>query len=357
MSLSAVIDSIRRKKPRRLAIIGVAKNCGKTTTFNALARALDDLPLGMVSVGIDGESEDMLIGTFKPSVPIHQGQWIASAKSALVSSSARFVYLDDLGFSTPMGSVHIARARASGEVVLAGIRHAADLMEVLVRMEGLMDPGGLILIDGAYGRTIAASSHISDAVIVSTGAVLSSSIRRIVEETVDKIERLLLPSLSLAWHRALFSEAMARGRALLGGQNGEMRALSSPSALLALSRDREGWDETVGAIAIPGLVTDGILDALLTHATVDATGLPRTLIVRDGTVLHTSSSRLRRFRKRGWGLLVSKEISVLGVSINPTSPTGAQVDAIALRDALSRSLPEGLVLFDPTRGLAATPAP
>ena len=43
--------------PGRCALVGVAKNCGKTTTLNALARRQRELGrvVGLISIGVDGE--------------------------------------------------------------------------------------------------------------------------------------------------------------------------------------------------------------------------------------------------------------------------------------------------------------
>src|SRR5690554_2852378 len=79
---------------RRLAVVGVAKNCGKTTTLNALIEKHRDRPVGLVSVGIDGEQSDVLLGTEKPAIVVEEGHWVVSAEQALSRSTAPLEYVE-----------------------------------------------------------------------------------------------------------------------------------------------------------------------------------------------------------------------------------------------------------------------
>ena len=82
----------------RLALVGVAKNCGKTTTLNYLlgSGVCSGRVVGLVSIGIDGESADLLIGTKKPPIHVAAGQWVLPATTtsgsyARISSHSRGV--------------------------------------------------------------------------------------------------------------------------------------------------------------------------------------------------------------------------------------------------------------------------
>jgi hypothetical protein len=328
----------------RLAIVGVAKNCGKTTTLNALLAHLANKPVGLLSIGIDGEPEDMLVGTPKPSIIVREGHHVITAQGALESSSARVEYVASLGFSTPMGEVVLAKVRDPGAVLLAGLRHRGDLLAGLE----LLESHGVeaTLIDGAYGRTMAAHADISDGFILSTGAILSSSVEEIVAHTMMLVDSLTLPQPNQPWQQRLLEQTLEEQRALLGTPSGEVQALPMNSALLGLSRGRHLWTKQYTAIAIPGLVSDRVIEELLA---LDDT--PRTLLVADGTALKASRKLVERLRNQ-WEIRAMARSNLRAISYNPTSIAGLGVDAESLARALREQLSQRGVdarVFDPEK--------
>src|SRR5699024_10486695 len=121
--------------------------------------ALKTRTVGMVSVGIDGETKDVLLGSEKPAIWAGAGDWLVTARDALLKSSAQVEYVENLGFSTPLGEVFCARVVQPGEVVLGGLRHRADLLKSCQILES--HGVDLVLIDGAYARTVAAGGGAS----------------------------------------------------------------------------------------------------------------------------------------------------------------------------------------------------
>lgn len=329
---------------RRLALVGVAKNCGKTTTLNYLLSCgvCDGRTVGLVSIGIDGESADLLIGTKKPPINVVAGQWVVTARDALAKSSARIEYVASLGFSTPLGEVVAGRVIEGGTIVLAGMRHAGDLAEAVEVLEA--HGVDLVIIDGAYGRTVAARSQISDAIIVSTGAVLSEQLDVICTRTVRLIERLAAPAVEANWQRSLIERAIAEDRSLLGGEAIAPIELPASSALVGLRDAGALWTEQVQAIAVPGLVSDSVVEHLLA-----VNDVRRTLLVPDGTVLQVSRRLMRRFLRR-WEIRALHSACILAVSVNPTGVQGQQVDSDALIDGLRERLRmrwSQVAVFDP----------
>jgi hypothetical protein len=325
----------------RLAIVGLAKNCGKTTTLNAISRHLhaQARTVGLLSIGIDGETSDVLIGTPKPPVVVSEGQLVVTADKALTVSSAGWEWRESLGIRTPLGEVVLATCTAPGELVLGGLRHRAD---VLLATRRLRENGAThILIDGAYGRMVAAAPQISDATILSTGAVLSAQADELARLTSLVIDKLELPAVGDSAARRLGEQAVESGSVLVGTQ--ASRAFTSSSALLGLQRERELWTIDSDVIAIPGLVSDGVVDELL------ALPNPGILVVPDATALHCSGRRFRKLTER-WRVRVLEPVEVLGVALNPTSVTGVRVDPMDVADRLLQEHPH-LTVFDPAHGL------
>lgn len=332
----------------RLALVGVAKNCGKTTTLNFLlgSPACAERRVGLVSVGIDGESADLLIGTKKPPIYVERDHWVVTARDALARSSARVEYVESLGFSTPLGEVLVGRVLEPGTIMLAGVRHRGDLHKGIDMLE--KHGVDLVIIDGAYGRTVAAKAGLSDALVVSTGAVLSSDVDEICEETAQLVDRLALEPAELTWQRKLLAKAITEKRCLLGGERIEPVELPMKSALLGLRRAGTLWTDMVEAIAIPGLVSDSVIEHLLA-----AGGAGRVLLVPDGTVLQASARLFARLERR-WQVRGLNSARILAVSINPSSVQGHRVDADALAAKLGERWSQ-FCIFNPLHS-AATPA-
>jgi hypothetical protein len=324
----------------RVAVIGVAKNSGKTTTLNTLigARASEPSPFGLVSVGIDGESVDALLGIEKPTLWLPEGTLIASAHRALEASKARFEYLEPLDFSTPLGETVVARVRQAGDVLLAGMRHRGDVRGACDRLE---DWGaGRVFIDGAYDRMSAASGEVAGGVILSTGAILGARVETIVEKTRPWMERIQLPEAEAAT-RSLIDQALKTEAVWARWSDGE-ETRSTGSALRGLDAlpRSEGHLED---LAIPGLVSDSVVDSLLTLRAESGVDRP-TLTLRDPTVFRLDPETWHRL-KSAWELRVASSTTLLGVAINPTGIRGERVSRRALAEGLSAHC--NCPVFDP----------
>lgn len=323
----------------RLAIVGVAKNCGKTTTLNALlARRRGPMP-ALLSIGIDGEAEDMIMGTWKPPISVVEGQWLVTAQTAAERSTARLEYIRSLDVVTPLGELFICRARTAGEVVLAGLRHRR---EILGAIEALQEEGWeIVWVDGAYGRVAGAHPSVSRAVVVATGAIVAGSVKGVVERTADLITRLALEEVEEEEHRAAILMSQAEERCYLVDDERGLVALSVRSALVGFNEIRKAWSQSTIGIAIPGLISDGVAQQLL------ALGSGHRLLIPDGTALHLESGLWRRLKKR-WEIRVEKTIPVVGISYNPASISGPGLDDGELQEALAKRWPE-TVIFNPAR--------
>ncbi|RDV37332.1 hypothetical protein DV096_15265 [Bradymonadaceae bacterium TMQ3] len=332
-------DGERWWESGRLAVVGVAKNCGKTTTLNALIARQRGRAVGLVSVGIDGEQSDVLLGTEKPAIVVGEGHWVVSAERALSRSTAPLEYVRALGVSSPLGEVMVARARGEGEVVLAGLRHRGDVSEALDALEGLgAEP---VFVDGAYGRVVGAHPEVAGAIVMSTGAVVGQTVQEVVRRTFDVVDRLTLPVVEGGIWRDALTCAQREQRAYLVEEDGELRELPHASGLVGLSQGRKLWRKSTAGVVVPGLVSDRVLEELLAVGTQRR----RMLVVGDGTALHPSGTLWRRFR-RSWEVRVGHTSRLMALTYNPSSITGAQLDARALRQGLEARWPQ-VPVFNP----------
>lgn len=321
----------------RLAIVGVAKNCGKTTTLNALLKMRRGPMPGLLSIGIDGEAEDVLFGTSKPSINVVSGQWLVTAQLAAQRSTARLEYIRSLNAVTPLGELFICRARTAGEVLLAGLRHRQEVIEAI---QALNEEGcQAVWIDGAYGRVAGAHPSVTQAVVVSTGAIVAPSVEAVVEHTEDLISRLILTEAKEELHQEALLMSKEQGRCVLIDSKRGAIALPTRSALLGLSKLRQQWSKSAKGLAIPGLISDRVAQELL------ALGSGYTLLIPDGTVLHLDRRLWRRLQK-SWNVRVQKTIPVVAMSFNPSSISGPGLDNKQLGQALMQRWP-ALTVFNP----------
>jgi hypothetical protein len=232
------------------------------------------------------------------------------------------------------------------------MRHAGDLQEATAVLEA--HGVDLVVIDGAYGRTVAARSELSDAIIVSTGAVLSDDVEEVCSSTVALVDRLALEVVEPGWQSDLLEAAIAADRCLLGGPSIAPIELASPSALLGLKGAGALFGDQVAGVAVPGLVSDSVIEELFAVPGRDSQA-GRTLLVPDGTVLQASAGLLRRL-ERSWRIRAASSARVVAISINPSGVQGNQIDAESLRNLLLEALGERwpkLSVFNPLHSKAA----
>lgn len=325
---------------RTVAIVGCSKNTGKTTTLNqvmgGLAGALD--PIGILSIGIDGEDTDFWLGVPKPGIHVAPGTLAATTEDALKASTARFQVLQSTGVMTPLGELVLARTEAPGDLMLAGIRHKADLRLVV---DGLVRQGACrVLVDGSYQRLAAADPDVSQGVILSTGAVVGDTMAEVVERTREILERLRVPETGDESARALFREAVDLGVPLIRFEDGRIMPLEGDER----EDDPREVETGHGAVtaAIPGAVTDRWIVALL-----DRFRGPIHLLATDPTRLFASGPVLRRFAVAGGELTVIRKVRLLALTVNPTRVTGPSLprdELLAAVASLARSTP--VFMFD-----------
>ncbi len=167
-----LIEDIEARRPRVVAFVGLAKNCGKTTALNHVAAGYRaaGVRLGLTSAGRDGEATDAVTRQSKPRVPVWPGVLLATARESLAEATAPWRLVEQTGLPTAMGPLAIVEATGEGIAELAGPVTLAQCRPVL---DGLLRAGaGRVLLDGALDRLAVAAPAVSDAVVLAAGAVL-----------------------------------------------------------------------------------------------------------------------------------------------------------------------------------------
>jgi hypothetical protein len=314
-----------------VAIVGMAKNSGKTTTLNWLLERVvaSGRTVGLVSVGVDGEAVDAVTEEDKPAIRLPAGHWMATAASAFSRSEPRFEFVRQLGFSTPMGEAFVASTLAAGDVLLAGMRHRRD---VVAARDALVECGAdVVFVDGAFGRSAAADGRVAGGVVVSTGAVVGRTPDEIVSATRPLVEQCGL--------NAPDDEAIVRlgGRAVTSEKlvvraGGESIELEESTALLGLEAVRDRFGDDLEALALPGAVTDRVVEELVAFPSG-----PRTLVAASPAAFQTSAEAWATLTDSGWQLRVAHPVSLLGITANPVAPDGGALEGERLVDELAQA--------------------
>jgi hypothetical protein len=361
---------------RRLALVGLAKNTGKTEALAALLRELERerRRVGVTSVGRDGEERDVIDSRIeKPRVRLPAGSIVATTDTLLRASVIPHELLEDTGVRTPLGTVLIARVTSSppgpaGAIEVAGPSTAAGMRAVSDAM--LAYGAEQVLIDGAVDRRAASSPDVADGLIMSTGAVLDSDIAEVVSKTRDAVDLVRLPSVddgSEAGRRlrelaetgtgtggaADSDEAASGGKAANGtrasvlvGEDFEPVALPPR---FVLSGDDEQIAEMLEAnpnarwLIVAGALPDAFLRGLLHPLRRRRREL--VLVVSDPTRVFLSERGPEWYRRQGVQLQTLNAIELQAITVNPVAPQSHRFGSAQLRALMEEAIPD-VPVFD-----------
>lgn len=332
---AALFDATVAPGVRRLAVIGLAKNVGKTVTLGALATeaAARGLTLGLCSTGRDGERQDAVTELPKPAIQAPQGALVTTTEDALGEGAATIETLERLPFATPFGQVLVGRVTRAGTVLLIGPGSASRLRLALEVMESR--GACLCLVDGSLDRLAAAAPGVTEAAVVSTGAALGPTPLDVARQTDLSLDVLRLPGLPPGTLRDRTSEALDHGAAvtLLEGDGLVPRGLGLATAAGAFADILAELRPATHAVVLGGALPAGLL-----RAAANEPGLASRLrfVVRDATRVFPEPLDWRRFRRQGGTVEVLHPLRVQAVTCNPWSPTGLSLPASELWREVAR---------------------
>lgn len=347
----------------RLALIGLAKNAGKTTAANHLLAALlqqghyAPRELALTSLGLDGEAVDAMTGLPKPRYVPAAGVLVVTALELLRQAEregARVEYLRKLPGRTALGPVALARILHPGQVVIAGPTLLRDVRSALDAAQAL--GARLGIIDGAINRTGAAAPAVSDACIVCTGASVAATPELVARRTVDVLRRLSVQRSS--WADAYRKQAPRARVSLFMSDKREQPLISfSETDRIAEPGNEASWiarqagENRHAVFFLHGALTEELSRALLAQ---QAGYNDAELVVEDGTKIFCHAVVLQRLAERGLDVRVAAPIRLLALTINPFTPEYTCTPALLL-DALAKALPqdERLPIFDVVSGVGS----
>jgi hypothetical protein len=321
---------------RSLALVGLAKNTGKTVTLAAILaeHAAGGRPVGVTSIGRDGERHDVIDTRIeKPSVRLQAGDLLASTGVLLRASGLAHERIERTGVRTPLGEVVLARLSEPGAVEVAGPSAAADVRDLAARM---LDLGAeQVLIDGAIDRRAASSPTVADGLVMATGAVLGEDIEEVVSKTRDAVDLVRLPAAS---------ERGAQDSSTSGDEESvtlDRRLVlnAEPTEIAVLLREHPG----ASSFAIEGALGERFLEGLLA-ARRERAKRELKIVVDDPTKVFLSRRGPRWYQRQGLSIEVLRRIELKAITVNPHAPQSHRFDSRVLCELIATAVPDVPVL-------------
>lgn len=323
---------------RSVSIVGLEKNTGKTETLNFILRNLADTPkcVAITSIGIDGETTDLVTRTPKPEITVFPRMLFTTAEKLFLQKRFPAEILDLSDKETIFGRLVTARAMSKGKVLLSGAADTFSLRKIIERNSEL--GADLTIVDGALSRLSLASPATTDAMVLATGAALSSNIDTLVRKTKFICQMIGLDEFQEAG--SIEADELQNGVYFL--QNGKLHSLGLNSALAisTIDKDQLASLRESRKIFIIGILSNKILEFLIERKLAKNT----ILVVKDFSTIFITSMVYNMFCKLGGKIEVLKRTNLIAITVNPTSPTGIVLNSELLQARLAEAT--GVEVFD-----------
>ncbi|SDK87353.1 lysine 5,6-aminomutase reactivase subunit KamB [Natronincola ferrireducens] len=330
-----LMDLIRYKY-KTVSVVGMAKNAGKTVTFNRLLEeaAEKNILLGLTSIGRDGEGQDLVTGTEKPTIYVMENTIVATTEDCLLRSEAKLEILEVTDYATAMGRVIICRVKSSGILEIAGPDTNAEIKEVAMKM--MYYGAEIVLIDGAINRKTAASPAITEATILATGAVVSRDIHKVVQETLHQVDLFNLSPLEDDMMALLIDSLLEDKAYSIVNNKGEVKRLDIKTAINGGTVIGRALEEDSAYVILSGSLVKKTLEDIMT-----VTDLYKnvTFVVKDATKIFIGPQDWKFFIKRGFNIKVAEKINTLVATLNPYAPQGYQFNPKDFYQRMKETLP------------------
>jgi hypothetical protein len=330
---------------RRLALVGLAKNTGKTVAMTTTLRELAARGerVGVTSIGRDGEARDVIDDRIeKPAIHLTEGSLVATTDLLLTASGIAHERVEQTGLRTALGEIAIARLLADGEIEVAGPATVRDVRAVAEAMEAL--GAERVLIDGALDRRAAASPAIADGVVVSTGAALHRDPVEVTRRTRAAVDLLTLPLVADATVREL---AASLGSSALVTPDGETIPFEERIALDGSDAEVEALlrrAPAAGHVVVAGALCEPFLEQLL-RALKAQSGRELTIVVNDGTCVFLRQRERDWYGRQGIAIEALAPIVLHAITVNPVAPLSHRFDSHVLPRLISEAIP-GVPVLD-----------
>lgn len=193
----------------------------------------------------------------------------------------------------------------------------------------------LILIDGAIDRKSIASPDTSDAIILSTGAVISRKLNKVVEETAHIVNLYRTPELEDGSAREAIENNNFDDKIMLVDDSGNIKKLDLVTGLGSAKEINGEISEDTRYIYIPGAFTNSVI------SDISLKNLKQVrFILKDPTKIFINVRDWGIYRKKGLRVNVLKNIEIAAITVNPWAPAGYTFDNRFLLEEMKKAIPD-----------------
>ena len=332
------------KNHKVFSFIGMAKNVGKTTTYNYVIKNLQSkFTIGITSIGRDGENKDILTQLPKPKIFVSEGNLLATAKESLDRSEVQYEVLKTTDINTPLGNIILIKVHGSGNIELSGPSIVKHMRKITDDLKSL--GAELVLIDGAFDRKSFASPIIAEATILATGAALSHDIDEVIHQTVFSLQKLSSPVLTDPVAHNLITQFFKTHKAGIMDKENQIKAFPVLTALNATKSIIRSIRLSTKHILIKGIVSSTLLREIIMR-NLNCSSF--SIIAEDGTKLFITPELYAEFYSRGGRIYTLNPINIIAVTTNPLSPYGIMFNHKELLERLRSQIT--IPVFDVVSG-------
>lgn len=317
-------------KYKSISFVGMEKNAGKTQTLNYVLsrlRTFSNLKLAISSIGVDGETLDIVTSTSKPEIEIYPNTTFITSQS-LYNQKEIVSAIEEVSKDyTALGKLITARAITQGKVLLGGPSDTKNLKKLLEKLEKNVD---LILIDGALSRKSFGSPTITDAMILSTGASLSASLNVVVKKTKFIYQMTQLPQ----YKSTLAEQLQNIENGIYAITEEGIVDLEIPS-LMMIDKYKDKIFTYGKRLFVAGALNDKFVQLLK----IQKNPQEIEIIIKDFTKIFAQEDNVIQYLYRGGQIKVLDQTNLIAITANPISPTGYNFNNQEMLDTLRKEIP------------------
>ena len=317
-------------KYKSISFVGMEKNAGKTQTLNYVLsrlRTFSNLKLAISSIGVDGETLDIVTSTSKPEIEIYPNTTFITSQS-LYNQKEIVSAIEEVSKDyTALGKLITARAITQGKVLLGGPSDTKNLKKLLEKLEKNAD---LILIDGALSRKSFGSPTITDAMILSTGASLSASLNVVVKKTKFIYQMTQLPQ----YQSTLAEQLQNIENGIYAITEEGIVDLEIPSLMMI-----DKYKDKIFTYGTRLFVAGALNDKFIQLLKIQKNPHEIEIIIKDFTKIFAQEDNVIQYLYRGGQIKVLDQTNLIAITANPISPTGYNFNNQEMLDALRKEIP------------------
>lgn len=302
--------------------MGNTKNAGKTTVLNYYLEKLKK-PVGLSSIGLDGEEIDQVNFLEKPRIFVDKGYFIATASEALKYFTCRYDIIRNTGIFTSIGEVIIVRVTSPGKALIAGPAKVNEMAKIIEFLNN--EPVDKIIIDGAFSRQI--FSRLSQATILVIGANYSNDIDLVVKNAKLNIDQLNLD---------VFNDERLRNQKniCLIDRSNNLEQLEFSTVIGNVDKFFDLDFTKIKYVFFPKSLTNQFVEKLVK----ERHDLHFDIILDSPTYLQLNDKNLENIFRLKNKIFVTNPVNLAAIYYNPFSPRGYEFSDSDFKEKLEKAL-------------------